>query len=316
MAKPKAKLSCVVHYSHLPSSSKIIPLDNNKHENLINNKKIREMLGGENTHVIQYNGIPAEDELDTSIGTHSECYKKFVMAKSILKRKSQTVSNSIEVKNSSDSIDVKSSVRRSIRFVIKQPFPNHCMICKSDASLYVPGETKREPIHVIDPSRDAEETIKHAAKDREDNEMQMLVNGGNLHERRFKVHLSCYKDYTRPRYRPKIEGIENTDKFSRVEAFIKEEIIGKKKAVSITKLAEIYGEDKNDRKKRSRLKERIEKVFPDILFLHANKKSPLLVVSSLESITSNFHTADKEELVRSAASELRKDILDYIKKAP
>ena len=111
MAKPKAKLSCVVHYSHLPSSSKILPLDNNKHENLINNKKIREMLGGENTHVIQCNGIPAENELNTSIhGTHSECYKKFVMAKSILKRKSQTVSNSIEVKNSSDSIDVKSSV--------------------------------------------------------------------------------------------------------------------------------------------------------------------------------------------------------------
>ena len=134
-----------------------------------------------------------------------------------------------------------------------------------------------------------------------------------LYEMEFKCHNKCYKDYTRKCYIPK----ESNDcKFPLVEQFIRKEIIASRKAVSLAELTDIYSEDKNDRKKRQRFKEKIKEVFHDILFLSANTKSPQIVVSSVENVTSSeFRMAQKEEIIKVVASELRKDILNVIENA-
>ena len=170
------------------------------------------------------------------------------------------------------------------------------MFCKSDKRLQL--KDKRQPIHLLQ-AYGPEEKIIQTAHDRNDEEMQRLVDDGKLYEIEFKCHNKCYKDYTRKCYVPK----ESNDcKFPLVEQFIGKEIIASRKAVSLAKLTEIYGEDKNDCKKRQRLKEKIKEVFPDILFLSANTKSPQTI-------------AQKEEIIKVVASELRKDILNVIENA-
>ena len=184
----------------------------------------------------------------------------------------------------------------------KKLFPNHCMFCKSDKRLKLKDE--RQPIHLLQ-AYGAEEKIIQAAHDRNDEEMQRLVDDGKLYEMEFKCHNKCYI--------PK-ESIDC--KFPLVEQFIRKEIITSRKAVSLAKLTEIYGEDKNDHKKRQCLTEKINEVFPDILFLSANTKSPQIVVSSVENVASSeFHMAQKEEIIKVVASELRKDILNVIENA-
>ena len=77
------KLTCVVHYPRLITSS-ILPLNDHKPSVLLSNKEAREKLGGEYAHIEQCEGIP----FDLTVhGTHTECYKKFTLAKSIKKRK-------------------------------------------------------------------------------------------------------------------------------------------------------------------------------------------------------------------------------------
>ena len=54
-----------------------------------------------------------------------------------------------------------------------------------------------------------------------------------------------------------------------------------------------------------------------INFLTANPVSPQVVVSSLESITTpEFHSAQRNNLLTFVATELRNDILEFIKNAP
>ena len=67
--------------------------------------------------------------------------------------------------------------------------------------------------------------------------------------------------------------------------FIKREIIASGKAVSLALLTELYGQDKNNRKHRQRLKERILKVYLDFLFLSSTYHSPEIVVASAQNIS-------------------------------
>ena len=62
---------------------------------------------------------------------------------------------------------------------------------------------------------------------------------------------------------------------------MKQEIIAKEGTVSIATLTSIYGQDEIDHSARSRLKERIVKVFPNLIFLKPNKNSLLIAVNSI-----------------------------------
>ena len=297
-------MHCVVHYSHLSTSSKIVPLDASKHENLLTNKSIRKELGGANEHFQQCESIP--EILDTSIhGTHVECYKKFTKAKSIKKKKSPE-------DTCSETKPPTKRLRRSGEGAANL-FPDHCMICKSSKPRYVRGETKKQSVHKLQ-ADGAEEKLQLVAKDRNDEQMRIHVENGKLYEREFKVHDICYKEYTRPLYVPK-EG--HDDPFLKVQEFVKMEIIVKQRAVSMATLTKLYGQDENDRSARFRLKQRIEKVFPSLIFLSRDNASPLIVVNSIENITStDFKVSQKEDLIKSTARMLREDILKFVEEAP
>ena len=81
-------LQCIIHYLHLKTTLKIIPLNQHKFQILNQNREARRKLGGENTHEQQSKSIPPSFD-SSKHGAHTECYKKFTMGLNIAKRKSE-----------------------------------------------------------------------------------------------------------------------------------------------------------------------------------------------------------------------------------
>ena len=77
-----------IHYQHLNTTSKIIPLNQHKFQILNQNREARRKLGGENTHEQQSKSIPPSFD-SSKHGAHTECYKKFTIGLNIAKRKSE-----------------------------------------------------------------------------------------------------------------------------------------------------------------------------------------------------------------------------------
>ena len=120
-------LQCIVHYLHFKTTSKIIPLNQDKFQTLNQNRDARRKLGGENTHEQQSKSIPPSFD-PSKHGAHTECYKKITMGLNIAKGKSEwegasTCNNSKRVRRSGE--------------VAKQLFPKHCMICKHSGAIKV-----------------------------------------------------------------------------------------------------------------------------------------------------------------------------------
>ena len=118
-------LQCVIHYQHLKTTSKKIPLNQRKLQILNQNREDRRKLGGENPHEQQSKSIPPSFHSSTH-GAHTECYKKFTMSLNIAKRKSEgegtsTYNNAKRVRRSGEGA--------------KQLFPKQCMICKYSGTI-------------------------------------------------------------------------------------------------------------------------------------------------------------------------------------
>ena len=120
-------LQCAIHYQHLKTTSKIIPLNQHKFQILNQNREARRKLGGENTHEQQSKSIPPSFD-SSKHGAHTECYKKFTMGLKIAKRKSEEEGTSLST--------TAKRVRRSGEGA-KQLFPKHCMICKHSGAIKV-----------------------------------------------------------------------------------------------------------------------------------------------------------------------------------
>ena len=71
-------LQCVIHYPHLKTTSKIIPLNQHKFQILNQNKKARRQLGLENAHEQHGKSIPPSFD-SSKHGAHTKCYKKFTI---------------------------------------------------------------------------------------------------------------------------------------------------------------------------------------------------------------------------------------------
>ena len=120
-------LQCIIHYLHLKTTLKIIPLNQHKFQILNQNREARRKLGGENTHEQQSKSIPPSFD-SSKHGAHTECYKKFTMGLKIAKRKSEEEGTSLST--------TTKRVRRSGEGA-KQLFPKHCMICKHSGAIKV-----------------------------------------------------------------------------------------------------------------------------------------------------------------------------------
>ena len=82
-------------------------------------------------------------------------------------------------------------------------------------------------------------------------------------------------------------------------------------------LTEQYGQDRNDRKARQRLKERPQIIFPELLFLSYNKNTPQIVIANINSFScTDFIRSSKEKMFPFVADELRTDIQNMMQAAP
>ena len=83
------------------------------------NKSIRLKLGGENCHYHQCMNVP--EKLDWTCFVHPECYKKFVYAETLPKKRKYENKN-----RSSKQLKTSKNDETDNRL-----FPNHCMILKA-----------------------------------------------------------------------------------------------------------------------------------------------------------------------------------------
>ena len=110
---------------------------------------------------------------------------------------------------------------------------------------------------------------------------------------------------------------EIPDNIAKVKEFVKTEIIICGKVISMALLTEQYGQDRNNRKARQRLKERLQIIFPELLFLSYNKNTPQIVIANINNFScTDFIRSSKEKMFRFVADELRTDIQNMMQAAP
>ena len=84
-------------------------------------------------------------------------------------------------------------------------------------------------------------------------------------------------------------------------------ICGKVKSLALA--TELYGQDWNDRIARLRRKERLQIIFPELLFLSYSKNIPQIVNANICNIAyTDFILSSKEKIFRFVTEELRTDI--------
>ena len=87
--------------------------------------------------------------------------------------------------------------------------------------------------------------------------------------------------------------------------------------MSLAPLKELYGQDRNDRKARQRLKGRLQIIFPELLFLSYNKSTPQIVIANINNIScTDFIRSSKEKMFQFVADKLRTDIQNMTQAAP
>ena len=141
----QSKQTCQIHYSHLAVDGKLREITEVTLKTLHENKEIREKLGGENHHYEQCYAIP--HELDRKYFVHPECYRKFIFAQTIIKRKSSEETRS--------SKRIKGNLNEQNNL-----FPDICMICKKH-TIEVSGK-KQLPKNIV--TFESAEQFKKAAE--------------------------------------------------------------------------------------------------------------------------------------------------------
>lgn len=306
---------CVVHYDSLDTSSdKLIRPSANTFETLLECKKIRESLGGENHHIDQCNKIP-ENLGEIEYFYHRKCFQKFVYAKTLLKRK--TSQDGCQGSNSK----LQKSTRQSDEATGSRGlFPNICMICKQK-ELRVKSVRQSLSRIVTDT---AERTLKEAAIAHNDLEMMTAVTETDLKAKEFQKHEKCYLDYTRV-VRKTAESTEggNDDKqsgdYNAVLSLVDSDIIGGQQCLSMETLMTRYCGNIGTRQSRHKLKERLTKSFGDqIVFLQAEYHISQVVISKEclhNQMISGSSTRIQQSALKRAASFLQESVLSFLEEA-
>ena len=276
---------CVVHYDSLDTSSdKLIRPSANTFETLLECKKIRESLGGENHHIDQCNKIP-ENLGEIEYFYHRKCFQKFVYAKTLLKRK--TSQDGCQGSNSKlQKSTRKTSQRQSDEATGSRGlFPNICMIFK-----------KKE----------------------------LRVKSVRQSLSRIVTDTALESDYTRVvrKTAESTEG-GNDDKqsgdYNAVLSLVDSDIIGGQQCLSMETLMTRYCGNIGTRQSRLKLKERLTKSFGDqIVFLQAEYHISQVVISKEclhNQMISGSSTRIQQYALKRAASFLQESVLSFLEEA-
>ena len=107
--------------------------------------------------------------------------------------------------------------------------------------------------------------------------------------------------------------MKNKEDYKAVEKYVKEEIIGQNRAVSITVLHELYGLEIGDCRYRHTLKWWLQEHFPGQLFSLAPKPTKPEVFMNSGTINGQHITVDRQININNVAEQLRDDIINHIK---
>jgi len=242
---------CIVHYEgisiHNPHS--LQELNEKTFASLIESKIIRQKLGGENLHPKQCAGVPVNLDNKT-YHYHSECFKKFTYAKTLAKRKDNTL-NQHEKRPKR----CKSEVVANERGI----FGDICMLCKKRQIKI--GQKYHYPKPII--TLAAASNLKQAAEKCNDAALLLQISEVDLVAKEFKNHEKCYRDYTRILYdnTQNVTRINNKGDFAAVCRVIDDEVLRSGKCVSMSLLINVYGIGKDQHQYRSYLKERLTKFY-------------------------------------------------------
>ena len=312
--------NCIVHYDSLDTSSdKLVQPKANTFETLLECKKIRESLGGENHHIDQCSKIP--DNLgEIEYFYHRKCFQKFVYAKALLKRKAsqdgdEGSSSKLQRSTRKASQSAEATSSRGL-------FLNICMICKKK-DVKVKGVRQSLSKIVTDT---AESTLKEAAIVQNDLEMMTAVAETDLKAKEFQKHEKCYLDYTRVvRKKPesKLAEDENDDvplgDYNTVLALVDIDIIGGQQCLSMETLMTKYSGNIGTKQSRYKLKERLKKSFGDkIVFLQAEYHIPQVVISREclhNQMISGSSSCLQQFAIKRAASFLQESVLKFVEEA-
>lgn len=178
--------TCIVHYRHLCiENQNLIPLSKDTYARLIDARDCRIRLGGANCHEFQIKSIPELFTLGEHY-VHSQCYKNFTKAISVLSQKRKVTKKfdpqRSPLKRKKRSHDFSGNL-----------FPNVCMKCKTSKPIKVKG--KKQQIKIVQTFSSCR-TLQQAAALRNDQEMLAAISGVDLIAKEFKMHQKCYKGYT------------------------------------------------------------------------------------------------------------------------
>ena len=124
---------CIIHYDNIAIKEPLRSLTEVTLKSLKENREIRQKLGGENYHCQQCAGIP--DALNSNYYLHPECFRKFICAKTLDKRKCKAgnVTKSKIQRTTRSSQSIETADKRGV-------FPDIC-ICKKKRKLKLEEET-------------------------------------------------------------------------------------------------------------------------------------------------------------------------------
>ena len=268
--KERTRNHCVVHYGNI-REEKLIKLTDASHKTLLDNKAVREKLGGDNWHEEQCRSIPSF--VGEECYYHQTCYAKFTLAKSYARRLPGT--SSLQETDQGASVNLRSSSKGNLASDIL--FPRICFICRKGSAIVV-NRKKQFPTKVV--TKIAQETLVRAAVLKEDSDLLLQIKD----QRELLKHENRYKDYTRIVSKGKDETRnikeESINRFEVVCQIIEKRVIDCSQAISMSALIEVYG-GSSERQYRYVLKERLSKRFSDqIIFLKSEYHEPYIVVSA------------------------------------
>ena len=270
-----ARQACIIHYDSIRASNNLIKANDNTFETLLDRKKIRERLGGENYHAEQCRNLPEIFE-ENHYFYHRECYQKFTYAKALMKRKmskdgDQWESSKIQRTTRGCLPNAEASITRGL-------FPEMCMICKKK-DLKVKHSLQSLSKIV---TKTSEKTLKEAAFARNDKEMIIAVSQTDLIAKEFQKHEKCYLDYTRI-VRKSSSAAESTSEktcsgngdFDSVLSLIDNDVLAGQQCLSMETIMMKYNGSIGTKQRRFKLKERLLKSYGDkLVFLQAEYHTP------------------------------------------
>lgn len=290
---------CIVHYESISTTS-LREVTPTTLSTLKNCKSIREELGGDNLHREQCDGIP--EQLDRKYHYHPECFKKFIYAKTLAKRKDESQSTTRQLKRRRSSSD-------------NGLFGEECMLCKK-VQIKV-GHKYQKPKLIL--TTEASSNILKAANMKDDEALLLEIKDVDLIAKEFKRHEKCYRDYTRILYvtKPKTP-VNEKGNFEEVCRVIEDDVIASHKSVSMNVLIDIYGIGKTHQYRQC-LKERLEKRFGDSISFIKTEYHQVQIIISTESIheksLSSYLEFSDKHILTLAARQNRKSVVDMIDQA-